>query len=306
LDSKLPLLVIVLGPTAVGKSGLAVQLARRFGGEIINGDSMQVYRGFSIGTDKPSLEEQAGIPHHLLDLVDPRSQFCAMDFVRETRRVLDELRPRGVLPIIAGGTGLYLKALLDGLFPGPGRDPEVRQRLGAEAAAQGLESLRLKLEAVDPDYARTIGRNDRLRIIRALEVFEVSGIPLSRHFHHTSGFVQDFYCLRIGLKLDRQEMTKRIEARVDRMFERGLVAEVEALLGMGLPEDAPPFRALGYKRVLLALHHRISLEEALALTKQDTRQYAKRQMTWFRKMAGVRWFSPFDFELVAALVEANL
>jgi tRNA dimethylallyltransferase len=290
----------------VGKSGLAVRLARRFGGEIINGDSMQVYRGFSIGTDKPSLEEQAGIPHHLLDFVDPRSQFCAMDFVQETRRVLDELRPRGVLPIIVGGTGLYLKALLDGLFPGPGRDPEVRQRLGAEAAAQGLESLRFKLEAVDPDYARTIGRNDRLRIIRALEVFEVSGIPMSRHFQHTSGFVQDFHCLRIGLKLDRQELTKRIEARVDRMFERGLVAEVKALLGAGLPEDAPPFRALGYKQVLLALHHRISPEEAMALTKQDTRQYAKRQMTWFRKMAGVRWFSPFDFEPAAALVEANL
>ena len=296
--------MIVLGPTAVGKSGLAVGLARRFGGEIINGDSMQVYRGFAIGTDKPSLEDQAGIPHHLLDFADPRSQFCAMDFVQETRRVLDELRPRGVLPFIVGGTGLYLKALLDGLFPGPGRDPEVRQRLGAEAAAQGLESLRLKLEAVDPDYARTIGRNDRLRIIRALEVFEVSGMPMSRHFQHTSGFVQDFHCLRIGLKLDRQELTKRIETRVDKMFERGLVAEVEALLGAGLPEDAPPFRALGYKQVLLALHHRISLEEAVALTKQDTRQYAKRQMTWFRKMAGVRWFAPLDFEPVAALVEA--
>lgn len=306
MDSKLPLLVIILGPTAVGKSGLAVRLAQRLGGEVINCDSMQVYRGFSIGTDKPSAEDQAGVPHHLLDFVDPRSQFCAMDFVREARRVLDDLRPRAILPIIAGGTGLYFKALLDGLFPGPGRDPEVRQRLEAEAAAQGLENLWLRLGAVDPDYARTIGRNDRLRIIRALEVFEMSGVPMSRHFRHTSGFVQDFHCLRIGLELDRQELTRRIETRVDRMFERGLVTEVETLLAGGLPESAPPFRGLGYKQVLLALHHRVSMEEARALTKQETRRYAKRQMTWFRKMAGVRWFSPLDFEPVAALVEANV
>jgi tRNA dimethylallyltransferase len=290
----------------VGKSGLAVKLAGRFHGEIINGDSMQVYRGFTIGTAKPTEAERAGIPHHLLDLVDPASQFCAMDFVRETLRVLDDLRTRRALPIIVGGTGLYLKALLDGLFPGPGRDPEVRRRLAAQADESGLPGLWQRLEGIDPAYARKIGPNDRLRIIRALEVHELSGLPMSVHFGRTAGFLKDFHIVRIGLQLERKELAGRIEERVDRMFEQGLAAEVESLLARGVSEDAPPFRALGYKHVLMYLHHRISLDEAKALTKQDTRQYAKRQMTWFRKMAEVRWFAPSDLEAVAALVEENL
>lgn len=290
----------------MGKSGLAVKLAGRFQGEIINGDSMQVYRGFTIGTGKPTVAERAGIPHHLLDFIDPASQFCAMDFVKETLRVLGDLRARQALPFIVGGTGLYLKALLDGLFPGPGRDPEVRHRLAAEAEERGLLSLWHRLEGLDPDYARKIGPNDRIRIIRALEVYELSGLPLSVHFGRTSGFLKDFQILRIGLQLERKELTRRIEERVDRMFEQGLAAEVESLLARGVSEEAPPFRALGYKHVLRYLHHRISLDDAVALTKQDTRQYAKRQMTWFRKMAKVRWFAPSDLEAVAALIEENL
>lgn len=297
---------MVLGPTAVGKSSLAVRLARRFRGEIINGDSMQVYRGFDIGTAKPSAEEREGVSHHLIDCVDPRSQFCAMDFVHETLRVLVDLLSRGALPFIVGGTGLYLKALLDGLFPGPGRDPELRRRLAREVEEDGLEELWRRLESVDPEYARKIGRNDRLRVIRALEVYELTGTPISRHFERTSGFLEDFQTLRIGLQLDRSELNKKIEDRVDRMFARGLMAEVESLLGSGIPEDAPPFRALGYKQVLLAVRGAISLEEARAMVKQETRQYAKRQVTWFRKMFGVRWFSPDDFEAAAALIQSCL
>jgi tRNA dimethylallyltransferase len=297
---------MVLGPTAVGKSGLAVRLAGQFRGEIINGDSMQVYREFAIGTARPTVAERAGIPHHLLDFVDPASQFCAMDFVKETLRVLDELRSRAALPFIVGGTGLYLKALLDGLFPGPGRDPEIRRRLAAEAEEGGLRSLWQRLEAVDPGYARQIGPNDRIRIIRALEVYEISGLPLSAHFGRTSGFLKDFHILRIGLQLERKELVRRIEERVERMFEQGLAEEVESLLSRGVSEQAPPFKALGYKHILMVLHHRISLDEAKALTKQDTRQYAKRQMTWFRKMAEVRWFAPSDVDGVAALIEENL
>jgi len=297
---------MILGPTAVGKSGLAVKLAARFHGEIINGDSMQVYRGFTIGTAKPTFAERAGVPHHLLDFVDPASQFCAMDFVKETLRVLAELRARNALPFIVGGTGLYLKALLDGLFPGPGRDPLVRKRLAAEVEDRGLPSLWQRLEGLDPGYARKIGPNDRLRIIRALEVHELTGLPLSAHFGRTSGFLKDFHCLRIGLQLERKELTRRIEERVDRMFEQGLAAEVESLLAQGVSEEAPPFRALGYKHVLMYLHHRISLDDAVALTKQDTRQYAKRQLTWFRKMAEVRWFAPSDLEAVAALIKGSL
>lgn len=297
---------MILGPTAVGKSALAVELARRFRGEVINGDSMQVYRGFDIGTAKPTPEERRGVPHHLLGFVDPRSQFCAMDFVRETRRVLDDLRRRDVLPIIVGGTGLYLKALLDGLFPGPGRDPEVRRRLDEEAAESGLEHLWRRLEAVDPEYARKIGPRDRIRIVRALEVQELTGTPLSRHFERTEGFLKDFQTLRIGLQLDRKELNRRIEERVDSMFARGLEAEVRSLLASGVPEDAPPFRGLGYKQVLLAERGRISAAEARALIKQETRRYAKRQVTWFRKMPGVTWFEAGDIEGPAALVRSRL
>jgi len=296
---------MILGPTAVGKSELSARLAGRFGGEIINGDSMQVYRGFDIGTGKPTLKEQAGVPHHLLSFVDPRSQFCAMDFIRETLRTLDGVRSRKALPFIVGGTGLYLKALLDGLFPGPGRDPGLRKKLEGEAAATGLENLWLRLERVDPDYAQKIGPRDRIRIIRAMEVYELTGIPISRHFQSTAGFLQDFHCLRIGLQLERRELTRRIEERVDKMFEHGLLAEAESLRSRGIPEDAPAFRALGYKQALMVLRREITAEAAKALVKQETRQYAKRQMTWFRKMAEIHWFSPRDGEAIAALIEAG-
>ncbi len=297
---------MILGPTAVGKSALALRLALRFRGEVINGDSMQVYRGFDIGTAKPSPKERRGVPHHLLDLVDPRDQFCAMDFVRQTRRVLDDLRGRGVLPFIVGGTGLYLKARLDGLFPGPGRDAEVRRRLEEEARRSGLGALWERLAAVDPAYAALIGRNDKLRIIRALEVYELTGAPISSHFERTRGFLEDFQTLQIGLQLDRKELNRRIEDRVDGMFARGLEAEVRSLLASGVPEEAPPFKGLGYKQVLKAVKGECSLEEARVLAKQETRRYAKRQMTWFGRMPAVRWLSPDDEEGAAALIEARL
>ncbi len=297
---------MILGPTAVGKSRLAVALALRFRGEIINGDSMQVYRGFDIGTAKPTLEEREGVPHHLLDFVDPRSQFCAMDFVRETLRALEGITGRGRLPFIVGGTGLYLKALLDGLFPGPGRDPDIRRRLDREAEEGGLEKLWARLECVDPAYAAKIGRRDRIRIIRALEVYELTGAPISAHFARTEGFLEHFQTLRIGLQLDRKELNARIEERVDRMFAGGLAAEVESLLASGMPEDAPPFRGLGYKQVLMARRGEVSLDEARELTKQETRQYAKRQVTWFRKMPGVHWLAPDDVEGAAGLIRSRL
>ncbi len=306
MDSKLPLLVIVLGPTAVGKSRLAVELALRFEGEIINGDSMQVYRGFDLGTAKPTPAERNGVPHHLLDVIDPRSQFCAMDFVRETLRALEGIVGRGRMPFIVGGTGLYLKALIDGLFPGPGRDPEIRRRLAREAEDEGLDKLWARLECVDPSYAAKIGRRDRIRIIRALEVYELTGAPISAHFARTEGYLEHFQTLRIGLQLDRKELNTRIDERVDRMFAGGLAAEVEGLLAAGVPEDAPPFRALGYKQVLMARRGEVSPEEARQLTQRETRQYAKRQVTWFRKMTGVHWFAPDDIEGAAGLIRSCL
>ena len=287
-------IVIVLGPTAAGKSRVAVDLALRFGGEVINGDSIQVYRGFDIGTDKPTPESRRGVRHHLIDIVGPEVQFTAADFVREALGAARGIASRGRLPLIAGGTGLYIKALVDGLFPGPGRDPAVRASLEAAAREEGLDALFRRLEAVDPEYARKIRSRDRIRIIRALEVHAATGLPLSEHFRRTESPVKGRNVLRLGLRLDRESLYRRIDERVDRMFERGLVEEVRGLLERGVPEDAPPFRALGYSHVQKHLRGEIGRDEAKSLTKLDTRHYAKRQMTWFRKMDGVAWFSPDD------------
>jgi len=289
----------------VGKSAAGVYLARRFGGEIINCDSMQVYRGFDIGTDKPTPEMRKLVPHHLLDIIEASDQFTAADFVRGALAALRLIEERGGLPFIVGGTGLYLKALLDGLFPGPGRDEELRRELEREVQEKGLQSLRRKLEEVDPRYARLIGENDKVRIIRALEVFYLTRKPISVHFESTRSEVSDFHLLKIGLQLERKELYRMIEERVDRMFQRGIVAEVRNLLAAGVEESAPPFRALGYKHVLASLKGTMSLDEAARLTKQDTRHYAKRQISWFRKMAGVNWLPAGDHATLAAYLEAR-
>lgn len=294
MESEIRNLVLVLGPTGVGKSRTAVGLALKFSGEIINGDSIQVYRGFDIGTDKPAVEARKGVPHHLIDAVEPGVQFTAADFVREALRAAADIAGRGLLPFIVGGTGLYLKALVDGLFPGPGRDPALRAELEAEAREKGLDTLFRRLEEVDPAYARKIRGHDRIRIIRALEVFRLTGRPLSEHFLGTKSPTGQYHVLKIGLQLERDALYRNIDERVERMFERGLLDEVRGLVGRGVREDAPPFRALGYRHVLACLRGEISLDEATALTKLDTRHYAKRQSTWFRKMAGVVWFSPED------------
>lgn len=294
MESETPVLVVVLGPTAVGKSRVAVDLALRFGGEIVSGDSIQVYRGFDIGTDKPDVAARRSVPHHLIDIVDPEIQYTAADFVRDALAAAAGIAGRGGLPLVAGGTGLYLKALLDGLFPGPGRDPAVREALEAEAREHGLAQLFRRLEAVDPVYARKIRGQDRVRIIRALEVHAVTGRPMSEHFRETRSPVLGRRVVRLGLALDRAALVRRIDDRVERMFARGLVDEVRGLLARGVPETAPPFRALGYRHVLRLIRGEIGRSEAVDLTRIDTRQYAKRQMTWFRKMPGVTWFSPDD------------
>jgi tRNA dimethylallyltransferase len=300
LEAEAPALVIVLGPTAVGKSRVAVELALRLGGEVVSGDSIQVYRGFDIGTDKPPVEARRGVPHHLIDIVGPEVQFTAADFVREALAAARAIAARGHLPIVAGGTGLYIKALCDGLFPGPGRDPALRGALEAEAREKGLETLFRRLEAVDPEYACKIRDRDRVRIIRALEVHAATGRPISEHFRTTESPVKGRTVVRLGLRLGKDELYRRIDARVERMFARGLIDEVRSLLAQGVPETAPPFRALGYGHVLRHLRGETGRDEAAALTKTDTRRYAKRQMTWFRKMAGVVWFPPDD---LAALEE---
>jgi tRNA dimethylallyltransferase len=306
LEPEIRNLAILLGPTGVGKTHVAVGLALGFGGEIINGDSIQVYRGFDIGTDKPTPADMRGVPHHLIDTVDPGVQFTAADFVREALRAAAGISGRGLVPFVVGGTGLYLKALVDGLFPGPGRDPAVRAELEAEARDKGLRALFLRLSEVDPVYAHTIRDRDRVRIIRALEVHRLTGRPLSEHFQNTVSPTGRANVVKIGLERDRQALYRRIDERVERMFARGLVGEVRDLLASGVREDAPPFRALGYRHVLGFLRGRISEEEAKSMTKTDTRHYAKRQITWFRKMSGVAWFSPDDISGLESYLQKQL
>jgi tRNA dimethylallyltransferase len=305
LEPEAPL-VIVLGPTAVGKSRVAVDLALRFDGEVISGDSVQVYRGFDVGADKPTADARRGVAHHLIDIVGPEAQFTAADFVRGALAAAGGIGSRGRLPIVAGGSGLYIKALIDGLFPGPGRDPALRAALESEARDRGLGVLFRRLEAVDPAYARRIHSGDGIRIIRALEVYETTGRPISEHFRATESPVRGRRILRLGLRLERETLNRRIDDRVERMFERGLVEEVRGLLEKGVPKTAAPFRALGYSQVLRHLGGEISRDEAVAQTKIDTRHYAKRQMTWFRKMDGVVWFCPDDGTALEESVKNHL
>ena len=298
--------MVLLGPTGVGKSALALHLAQRFGGEIISCDSMQVYRGFDIGTDKPTPAMRRSVPHHLLDIVGPSAQFTAADFVREALAAIRLIKARGHLPFVVGGSGLYLKALVSGLFPGPGRDPELREKLERRAREQGLEVLRKELEEVDLTYARLIGQRDRIRIIRALEVFYQTGKPMSEHFLNTKPEIKGFHSIKIGLKLKKEELHRRIEERADRMFSLGIVNEVRTLLAQGVEVTAPPFRALGYKYVLKHLKGEISLEAAISLTKRDTRRFAKRQLVWFKKMEGIHWFDAKEWVLLENFLEARL
>ena len=267
---------------------------------------MQVYRGFDIGTDKIPPEKREGILHHLIDIVDPSAQFTAADFISMALEAIESILQRKKLPIIVGGTGLYLKVLLNGLFPGGKSRPEIRQRLERESREKSLDALWKRLMGVDPVYSQKISKNDKIRIIRALEVFHSTDIPLSEHFSKTQSFVKDFHILKIGLKLERMVLYQKIEERVEKMFERGIIDEVRSLRDSGVAEDAPPFRALGYKHVLKFLSRETGLEETKSLTKRDTRHYAKRQMTWFRRMEGIQWFSPFEFPSIAEYIRKNL
>jgi tRNA dimethylallyltransferase len=306
LQSKSKNIIVILGPTGVGKSATSMKLAKELKGEIINCDSMQVYKDFDIGTDKISKEIRESIPHHLLDVVDPSTQFTAADFVDMALKAVNAIIKKKRFPFIVGGTGLYLKAFIDGLFPGGKSDPVLRQKLEKEAQEKGLESLRAKLMEVDPVYCQKIHSNDKIRIIRALEVYFSTQKPISEHFSNTKSSVEDFNIIKIGLKLERQELYRRIEQRTDKMFERGLIQEVEHLLQKGIHENSPPFRALGYKYALQYLKNEISLEDANSLTKRDTRHYAKRQMTWFGKMKGIEWFSPKDFDPILKFAKDKL
>lgn len=284
-------LIAIVGPTASGKSELALFLAERFSGEIVNYDSVQIFRHLNIGTAKPTLEEQGRVPHHMIDIREPAELFTAGDYQREARRVLEEIRRRGKLPILAGGTGLYLRALTEGLFNGPARSLYWRNRLDVTAERKGREYLHRVLSRLDPVAASRIAERDRPKIIRALEVRLETGKALSDHLgEKPRAPLTGFKLCFLGLNPPREELYRRIDERVRRMFERGLVEEVRQLLAKGISPGVKPFEAIGYRHVLAELDSCNQWEQTIRIIQRDTRRYAKRQMTWFRRQADVSWF----------------
>jgi tRNA dimethylallyltransferase len=282
-------LVIIQGPTASGKSDLAVLLAEKTGAEIVNADSMQVYRRMDIGTAKPSGELRRRVPHHLVDLVDPDQPFSAADFRRAAEKSIENLHARGKHIIVCGGTGLYIRALTKGLAESPGGDESVRRELRELAARCGGEELHRRLSLVDPVSASRLHPNDQLRIIRALEVYRLTGKTISG-MQRNHGFADNsFHCLKIGLKLEREALYRRIDNRVEWMIGNGLVEEVRDLLDSGYSPSLKSMRSLGYRHICEYLTGGASLQEAVDFMKRDTRRYAKRQMTWFNQDTEINW-----------------
>ena len=283
-------LVAILGPTATGKSALALAVAQRYGGEIINCDSTAVYRGFDIGTDKIAPADRRGIPHHLIDIVEPTDEYTAAQFARDAAAVVRDIHARGKLPVLAGGTGFYYRALTRGLFPGPGKDAALRRRLESIAERRGEAWLHRRLKRVDPESARRIQPRDVKRLVRALEVYFLTGRPLTAHFADTESPLPDVDVIAIALRLPAAEISERVTRRVDQQFARGLLDEIRTLIDRGIPEAARPFGGLVYRQALEHLHGVRDEAATRALIAQENRHYARRQLIWFRKEPNLVWF----------------
>ena len=275
-------ILIICGPTASGKSELALRLARALDAEIVNVDSMQIYRGMDIGTAKPSPEQQDEIRHHLVDVVDPDQPFSAADFSSEADAAIRSIISRGKRVIVAGGTGLYIRALVKGLVDSPSGAGVLRQSLQAEAAAVGNAAMLERLRIVDPDLADGLHPNNLVRIVRALEVHSLTGIPLSRYQKEHAFASQRYETLQIGISVNRAELYKRINERVEQMLSVGLLKEAGTLLAAGYGRELKSMRSIGYKEAVANLCGELSSEETARLIKRDTRHYAKRQLTWFK------------------------
>ena len=292
LDAPDRPLVAVAGPTGSGKSDLALRLAEEFRGEIVNCDSLQVFRHFDIGTAKLPPAERRGIPHHLIDIADPDQLFTAGEYARLARDTIAEISARGRLPIVAGGTGFYLRAFLDGLFAGPSRDADLRRRLAArETRRPG--SLHRVLRRFDPQAAAKIHPNDVPKVTRALEIRLLTRRPVSELFREGRDRLTGYRILKLGLMPDRDALYQRLDARCEAMFAGGLIDEVRGILSRGFAASAKPFESHGYKQALQLLSGELNLHNAIFYAQRNTRNYAKRQLTWFRREAGLEWLKGF-------------
>jgi tRNA dimethylallyltransferase len=291
VNSKTPL-IIIAGPTGVGKTSLSIILAREFGGEIINADSMQVYRLMDIGTAKPSPEERKLVPHHLLDIVYPDEVYNAARYRQDAEEAIGDIARREKCAFVVGGTGLYIKALTRGLFYFPATDETVHQSLRDRMEKNGLDCLYAELKEVDPEAAEKIHGHDKVRILRALEVFHLTGRPISVYQSEHEFSDSKYDTLKIGLEFDRAKLYGRIELRAREMLEAGLIDEVRGLLAAGYAKDLKPMQSLGYRHVIRYLEDEYTFDEMMRTMIRDTRRYAKRQLTWFRGDPGIRWYAP--------------
>jgi tRNA dimethylallyltransferase len=298
-------IIQVLGPTGVGKSRFSIQLAQKIDGEIISADSMQVYRDFDIGTAKISEDERGGVPHHFIDMIADCSQFNAAIFLKKSFEISEGIIQRGRLPIVCGGTALYLRTMVRGIFPEPFPKKVSRKELDELVDTKGLTYLWNRLKAIDPEYAEKIRAKDRIRIVRAMEIYANTGVPPSEIFKRTETPFKGYRFWRIGLHRPRQELYRRIEERVDRMMASGLVEEVKRLRQM-YPASCPPFKSLGYKEISMFLDGTVALEQAVDLIKQHTRNFAKRQLSWFRQEEDIDWFSPEEYPGIEVTVLEKL
>jgi tRNA dimethylallyltransferase len=292
--------IAIVGPTASGKSALALALARERPGEIVCCDSLQVYRGLDIGSAKATPEERAAVPHHMLDVVEPDQAFSAAEYSRQARAALEGIAARGRLAVVAGGTGLYLRALLHGLFEGPSRDQALRARLERIAERRGDPSLHRMLAAVDPEAAARIAPRDRLRVVRAIEVFRSTRRPISEHHRAGSDPLRGHDVLVVGLDPPRDALREAVERRTAGMLARGLLNEVEGLLARGYSADLRPLRAIGYRQAVAVLRGEMPAADAQRAIVAETMRYAKRQMTWFRHQTRAAWFPAPEPALTAA------
>jgi tRNA dimethylallyltransferase len=299
-------IIQVLGPTGVGKSRVAIRLAGSIGGEIISADSAQVYKDFNIGADKLDKNEWENIPHYLIDILEAGSQFNASMFIERSFELSEDIVSRGKAPIVCGGTALYLSTMIKGIFPESKTQRISRDRLKRITDRIGLAPMYGKLQQVDPEYAEKVGPNDRVRIIRALEIFYNNGRPPTEIFRDTQTPFKDYQFIRIGLNVPRDQLYKRIEKRVDHMISRGLVEEVQRLKEK-YPPSSPAFKSLGYKEIMMFFQDdKLCLGETVDLIKQHSRNFAKRQLSWFRREEGIEWFDPTGYEEIEKYVMEQL